>query len=111
MFFVEMEAGLMKKVWSENRSLTVISGSVSLFIGASPGENVQAECPDTATRGRRFPVLSPGAEYPSNATAICTHLEVNILLMAHIVQKLYLKYQGYPGGWIPFPLRLSTVFI
>jgi len=28
---------------------------------------VQRECPDTAG-GRTFPVLSPGAEYPSYAT-------------------------------------------
>jgi len=32
------------------------------------GENVQRECSGTATRERRFPILSPGAEYPSYAT-------------------------------------------
>src|SRR6218665_1596069 len=53
--------------------MTVISAYVSLFIGGrSPGENVQGECPVTATRGRRFPVLSPGAEYPSYATALAS---------------------------------------
>jgi len=41
------------------------SAYVSIFIGGKSGLNVQGECPDTTTRGRRFPVLSPGAEYPS----------------------------------------------
>jgi len=67
-----MEAGLTKKCgpYIKGGLLTVISAYVSLFIGESPGENVHGECPDTAIRGRRFPVLSPGAEYPSYATGM-----------------------------------------
>ena len=58
-FFVQMEAGLMKKVQSVNRSWTP-----DIFQRGKFGENVHGKCPDTATRGRRFPVLSPGSEYP-----------------------------------------------
>src|SRR6218665_2175272 len=41
---------------------------------------------------------------------VWTHLEVQLLMMAHSVQKLYLKYQGYPGGGY-HPLNSLTVFI
>jgi len=52
-------SGIDEKLWSVNRSWT----SDSHFSLRKPihrgksGQNVQRECPDTATRGRRFPFL------------------------------------------------------
>ena len=60
----------MKKVGYVNRTWTpdsYFSLCKPIYRGAE--ENVQGECPDTAIWGRRFPVLSSGAEYPSYATA------------------------------------------
>jgi len=62
-----MEAGLMKKGQSVNRSWTPDSyfSEFSLFIGEESRGKCPGDCLDTATRGHRFPVCPRAQNTPA----------------------------------------------